>query len=510
MVRATGIPRRSALASAAVAWLCPAPTLPRWNAKRFEDVKGERHHEHGRDSRRASGDTCRDILAVLLVRTCTGGAGGAQDVSTEPYVTIQKSIAAGQHGTAVSGVHDQHQMVSLTTDVGGGSGTPGLAAFELARLQARAAGTAFFEYNWMRKLANEKRGASAWATEEQATKLRTMARQCTRLYERALSAAPTAFEKTRIAAEWMALNVSPSFEADSQALRGVLPADDSLPPADREAQSRQTVQFRDAVEKALHRGTQGAQLTPEARKDIVRLFPLEFEQFAGIGIPDAVVDDVVADLDAFLDVCLPLQYIEDAPVFGRTMRWYLWNALTRSLPDEIERAAIDEQVKAFGGVIRTEIDRALAHADLKPLGAEYEARWLRSYHRLKDNRWIPYYKRAIPGYRLDWMTANLKTRASEIGGKFPQEAARPDPWAKSSEERAREIEKARSGYAFALYIAAWTEFARWDGPIYLPVPDAMIWGTTGTLNDYDVYGFAVDDFVPLPPYPIKKYLSQED
>jgi hypothetical protein len=401
-------------------------------------------------------------------------------------------------------------MVSLATIVGGGSDAPGATASELVRLQARAAGTAFFEYDWKRKRDNEKRGGSAWAAEEQATRLRAMARQCTLLYEHAVGAAPTTCEKTRIAAEWMALNVYPSFEADSQTLRGVLPAGDSLPPGDREAQSRQIVQFRNAVEKALDRGTQGALLTPEAKKDIVRLFPLEFEQFAGIGIPDAIADGVVADLDAFLDVCLPLQYIEDAPVFGRTMRWYLWNALTRSLPDEVERAAIDEQVTAFGNVIRTEIDRALAHADLEPLGAEYEARWLRSYQRLKDNRWIPYYKRAIPGYRLDWMIAKLKARASETGAQFPQEAARPDPLAKSPEERTREIEKARSGYAFALYIAAWTEFARWDGPIWLPVPDGIIRGTTGTLNDYGVYGFAVDDLIPLPPYPMKKQLSQED
>ncbi|MBN2131824.1 MAG: hypothetical protein JW741_20150, partial [Sedimentisphaerales bacterium] len=187
----------------------------------------------------------------------------------------------------------------------------------------------------------------------------------------------------------MALNVYPYFEADSQMLRGVLPTGDSLRPADGEARSRQIVRFRNAVEEALNRGTQGAQLTPETRKTIVRQFSLEFEQFAGIGIPDAVADDVIADLDVFLDICLPLRYIEDLKVFGWTMRWCLWNALTRSLPDEVERAAIDEQVRAFGGAIRTEIDGALAYADLKPLGAEYEAKWLRSYHRLKDNRWIP-------------------------------------------------------------------------------------------------------------------------
>lgn len=519
------------------------------------------------------------FCAALLVRTCADAADGADDASIVPYAAIQRSVAAGQHATAVSSVHevlrrlsgsrdsrglerplvaltelaaqlrragavaeandcevailrcmneapvppavayavlkhallhDQYHMVTLTTNVGGGSGAPGFATFELVHLQARATGTAFFEYDWMRKRNNEKRGGSASATREQAAQLRTMARRCTRLYEHALSTAPTAFEKAGIAAEWMALNVYPLFEADSQVLRAVLPTGDSFRPADGEARSRQIVQFRNAVEEALNRGTQGAQLTPEVRKDIVRLFPLEFEQFAGIAIPDAVADDVIADLDAFLDICLPLRYVEDATVFGQTMRWYLWNALTRSLPDEVERAAIDEQVRAFGSAIRTEIDRALAHADLKALGAEYEAKWLRSYHRLKDNRWIPYYKRAIPGYRLDWMTANLRASASETRVKFPREAARPDPWAKSPEEKTRAIEKAHSGYAFALYVIAWKEFARWDGPIYLPLPDAMIGGSTATLNDYGVYGFAVDDLIPLPPYPIKRQLSQEE
>ncbi|MBN2132170.1 MAG: hypothetical protein JW741_21905, partial [Sedimentisphaerales bacterium] len=202
--------------------------------------------------------------------------------------------------------------------------------------------------------------------------------------------------------------------------------------------------------------------------------------------------------------------IEDLKVFGWTMRWCLWNALTRSLPDDVERAAIDEQVRAFGGAIRTEIDGALAYADLKPLGAEYEAKWLRSYHRLKDNRWIPYYKRVIPGYRLDYMMASFTASASEMRVRVPRVAAAAHRRAKSPEEKAREIEESRSGYAFALYVAAWTEFARWDGPIYLPVPGAMIGGATATLNDYGVYGFAVDDLIPLPPYPIKKYLSQEE
>ncbi|MBN2131825.1 MAG: hypothetical protein JW741_20155 [Sedimentisphaerales bacterium] len=210
------------------------------------------------------------FCAALLVRTCAGAADGGEDISIVPYAAIQSSIAAGQHATAVSSVHevlrrlsgsqdsrglerplvmltglaaqlrragavaeandcevailrcmneapvppavayvvlqhallhDQYQMVTLTTDVGGGSGRPGFVTSELVHLQARGAGTAFREYDWMRKRDAEKRGQSGWPTREQAAQLRTTARRCTRLYEHALSTAPTAFEKAGIVAE---------------------------------------------------------------------------------------------------------------------------------------------------------------------------------------------------------------------------------------------------------------------------------------------------------------------
>ncbi len=327
--------------------------------------------------------------------------------------------------------------------------------FALLHLRARA-----MKHTCLRYATQIKRLPKGPGPEQKA-QLRAYSTKCTKGYEEALAAGQTAYEKACLAAEWWGdVYTNTKFDrvaGNSAVLRTMAPH--ALAPKidaqQKETIRRQTMLFRGCFRGLLDVAKSTCEWSAKQKCAFTDSLGKEFASLAVIGVPDDVLADILRDLPAFVCSYMPVPTSAEKPVsYRNTMRWYLWKALTHIPPDATERRAIDSQYREHSTRIVAELRRVMNFPRLKPDAEDCAKRFLAAYELSRDNRFIPYGKRAVHKYEIRKADDVLNEQLRQAGNNLRREA-RELADAKASDE---EYEMRRKRYSNMIY--AWLFRAR--------------------------------------------------
>ncbi len=357
------------------------------------------------------------------------------------------------------------------------------------RLVAQAAGMEFLRY-----AVGDLRERTPY--EQRLVQYRSLAPVCTTHYEAAARDWPEEdrYAQAQLADEWWAFKGTyDTFSSDSPLLRRLLPTHPEYQSrVSGEVLARQAEHFRKAVEKALEEGKQGQLLAPSTRQVIVGSLVAEFKVYARIGIPDAVFDGMIRDVPFLFDEGLPMTLFEKMSRIEEvreTFQWYLWVAIITKLPDEEEKREIEKQLGYLNKIITDRTRDFEIPAEYRSYFDDFVQRWQSMYPRFRDNRFVPYFKRALAPYRFHSICAKLEQYLKERRGNLEDEIARL-AWQPSrdtkKEDKMPNIYK-RQGRTTLIDI--FVQYAAYDRPVGKPLPDKVFYQDAGTVNEYSVLAF---------------------
>lgn len=325
--------------------------------------------------------------------------------------------------------------------------------------------------------------------------LKEIARVCTDHYEAAVSQAPDQYIRTRIACGWLSMigHYRGNFGVDSALLRRQFPTHPAFKcTASPESIHAQAERFRAATRAAMESGEQGQLFDEESRERIVDAYAKQFEEYARIGIPDCVVDRIVKDVAFFFDRGLPIGRIkaldmtrleELAPMF----KWYLWRAILCDMPDEVEQEQIQVQVARIAKCCRDALaDPNLPEELLRSVDASME-KFRRQHVELRDNRFVPYFKRVLSGNRFDKSVALLVDGCKDMRANAQDLAGR-----RLDRDLGRErsfIEAFIQNYGRGAFLNVLNAYSGWDRSLRNPLPDWIIGADSSEVNDYGIFTF---------------------
>lgn len=406
---------------------------------------------------------------------------GLPEAAGSAYATIERAFIRGQY-----------QLVIRSASVRRPSGVMAFDNFGFLCLRARAAGAQYWEYEEAIRTGGKNAA-------QDAAQMRSLALACVSAYEAAYSKAPTSYEKAQLSAAWWGLRANARFEADSRLLRDEFPFPSAVPPVSAERLDAQSELFRAAALRALDAGHDGQRLSPATRKEFSTAWAADFRILAHMGPPQELVEDVVRGLPVFCDIGLD-GINGEGPVLGATMRWYLWLALTQPMPDEVERAAIDAQVREVAGFVEHNFDEALANPRLIPFASKEAASLLRTYETTKDNRLFPSFKRVLLPHEYARLRRKLNEAVARVTASFREEvgALERKPAAERDDATYKRLQDL---YVYTLRVALLQELTYFDRPMLRRhLPDSRITTCYGQMNRHNVYVFVVGKWMPFPDY----------
>lgn len=316
---------------------------------------------------------------------------------------------------------------------------------------------------------------------------RDLSKKCTAHYENAVKQAPSQYLRSQLANAWFALGSRSDFNVDSPLLKTQLSIA-SLNVSDHATIKEQTRLFRAELRKAMASGKQSSVISEESRNTIADALSLEFESFARVGIPDSIFQSILRDMYFFFDEGLPMFFVRQAHEIRElrpTLRWYLWYAIIEPIPSDFERKVIESQIRYM---VRTSFDPD----DSVPLSGEYKTRlskgmapWLELFGRLRDNRFVPYFKQACVPHLFSLSCQSLQKDALQQLDRLIKQL-----------DLLREQDASNVDYqrlfdttVFFSTVGVYANYLAWDRPAFKFLPDRSFASDSGTMNKYNVYTF---------------------
>lgn len=349
--------------------------------------------------------------------------------------------------------------------------------YEIQRILGRAFATCFKT----KAYGDLKYDNSTFISKSEVSKI------CTMHYENAVKLAYNQYLRSQLANEWFCLAARSDFSADSQLLKKQLSFNDMEIENDT-AIARQVSVFTSELQKAMRAGKQSSILSEESQDIIAACLSREFETFAKIGIPGRVFQDLVEDMWFFFDEGLPLYFIKQASRIAElrnTLRWYLWYSIIQPLPNEFEEKVIDYQVEYFANKSLDFNDTTQVLSEYKTVLSRRISMWKELFLRLKDNRFVPYYKEGYGPYLFGISCSDFEKHCMEQAGNLSKKL---DAAKKRIVENARYAEVLEQMCFFAV-VNIYTSYLIIDRPATKFLPDNVMGRDSGTMNEYYVYTF---------------------
>jgi len=431
------------------------------------------------------------LLCVALLQSALGGGS-----STADYSVLMEAFCHGKLEHVIGSI-DEMQMRGSS---------PG---YRLLHLRARAAGERFLQHFADREMSGRA------LTQVERTELNELADRCTRAFEAAFSSAPSRYEQARLAAEWWNYRSRPKFSADSNRMREGFP--DRLGASAESLRAKidtQACAFQETFRSLLDACGRSAEWPGQTKDEFADSMAGEFRQLAVVDIPDAVFLDLLRDMRAFVLDYMPLpEGVGNNPVqYKETMRWHVWNALMCRLPDETERQAIDGQVTQSTAIMKDQIDSMMEAAGLESSGDAYAVRFLSTYEKLKDNRFIPYFKRTVPEHEVNRGRAELNEQLRQHVESWKRQIAAMEPLSRESHVSGQRVSGGQgdinerknlaANYTRTLYALVFCNATLTSRPaVYGTLPEEFVMLSRATLNENWVWCFTVQKVVPFDALP---------
>ncbi|MEN8127709.1 MAG: hypothetical protein ABFR90_07870 [Planctomycetota bacterium] len=344
-----------------------------------------------------------------------------------------------------------------------------------------------------------------WPTTKEAVQLRNLAKRCTNNYEHAYRKSETKFDKIRIASQWLNLLAQRYYDADSQLLRkGTML---NIKPS--ECEYSQIESQIDLFRKTLRKSLDEIHMSQDKIDVMVEPLALLFAKVAVIGIPENVFEDTLRDLPAFCKYTMPFVSGSNKKMFT-SFQWYLWSAIITPLPDAIEREVIDSQVDELSKLIENQLDAVITqHPRLKPAGEKHTELFRNSYKSNKDNRFVPYYKKAMLPCQFKLAMEKIKNEWDERKRSLGSVASNYNHEKDTSPEETY-IELRRS-YITALLLTFYHEICYQGSPSYNHLPKKIVLGyRSGLRGDLEgdlFFVHSISEYKSFPQYPWKKRMT---
>ena len=410
---------------------------------------------------------CEAIMLRLLLR-------GPRD-EQKSYSLVQRALYRGQIDFVIDYGREMRDL-----------------SWRLHALVARALADEFLfgESNRMR---------STMTTDERTEKLKQISRECTDHYEAAVSQVPGQYEKTQLAYQWLSVKGSFStFSADSPLMTRQFPnhALFKCTAAVEEHVQAQAGRIRAAVRHAIESGRQSQQFADATRNEIARSFEEEFKIYAKIDIPEHVLDCIIRDIPFFFDRGMPMELIEDRAgsdlrELAGMFKWYLWQAIILPVPDDYEQSRIEEQV---AGLAKRCIDQLTDPNVPEECVAAVRLKmdqWKAMYRELKENRFVPYFKRPLTRYRQELVDSALARGLTNTKNdlKGPATLAR-----QNGIYSVADISKQS---AFSILVLVVSDYTYYDRPSKTHLPGEVFHDDSGTLNKYLIGAWIPGQGIPF-------------
>ncbi len=314
-----------------------------------------------------------------------------------------------------------------------------------------------------------------------------LAKICTIHYENAIKLAPSQYLRSQLANAWLTLAARSDFGVDSQLLRKQLSLI-NMEIKDHTAIEKQTALFASELKKAMRVGKQSSMLNEGTQDLIANSLVKEFTLFARVGIPELVLRDVLKDMWFFFDEGLPMYFIRQISEIRKlrnTLRWYLWYSIIQSLPNGFEQKVVNYQVEYFA-------NKSLDFSNTPQVPDEYKvvlskkiSIWKDLFLRLKDNRFVPYYKQGYTPYIFGHCCLGLqKDRLKKVEHLLRMMNTVKDR-GREKREYARMFEQMSRSAIIDLHM----NYTCLDRPAVKFLPDDVIGRDSGTMNEYYIYTF---------------------
>ncbi|MHC4745464.1 MAG: hypothetical protein ACYS8Z_26415, partial [Planctomycetota bacterium] len=393
--------------------------------------------------------------------------------------------------------------------------------YRFALLRARCAKVLFLLYA-------RRASPLGWPSEAEGAEMRRLARQATSAYEEAFRLADSDFERACVYARWHELHAMRRFEADSLLLRTGSPFERSDGPADQRL-SKQAVLLRKATAQALDSlRVSGKPLEEGARQEFLDVFIDEYRKLGRMGVPDAVFNELLEDVAAFLQKAIHPRVLANPGGNNVTIRYHIWYALTGPRPDEIDAEFIDRQTGTVAQYLRDAFAGSLpAHED------EMSSIFRDVVELERGNRFIPGLKRPLWPY--EWYEARHKYDKSIVVEVLEQidksisriidnenrmlsrmsRVRRSRTFEEVEKERVdleKKLEERTVSSMRSLAAQLMSELNTYQRIMRFHQPaGTLVGGFSGTgHDDSGIMVYTAKDSGPVPPYPWKKVITPVD
>lgn len=343
-----------------------------------------------------------------------------------------------------------------------------------------------------------------WLSAKRARAFRRLACNTTRAFEFALDAAPSEFEKVRLAAHWSTLIAHSQFDCDSPIMRQPL-----IDAGGGDASPAAMQAFRGAVRRAVN-AVAGKQGWAEEQANVaIEGSVAAFKWWLGFDPPKAVVGDVTRDAPAFIAAAFGQFVPSHSPgSLELTMRWYLWQAGVHKDPSPAERRVIDRQTHQFATAVRGYLNLIAREVD-DGIAVSYRDRFIEVYEAHRDNRFFPYFRHAkAPRLWADMHKTQARTSA-DLVKRF--KAAPPQVAPRPMDQLAAEAKQHAIVFCQAMMSDLWFAFSADDRPWRLvQLPDAVIYSCGGYLYESGVYVFDIGGTRRPEPFQPNKGLTRAE
>jgi len=414
--------------------------------------------------------------AVLhMTRTCVGAI---PDLDTR-YRVLLRTFYRGKY-----------ELVATVAQAATAQATQQEMRYRLSRLRARAMAAMYW------RMYDQKNLNDRSPTAEEAAALRDVSRRCTRAYEDILQESPDPLAKVRAAAEWWCLNANRYFKADSLALRAVLrPSEATAATQSAASIDAMTAQWRRHIDTLLDKAAIAGQTGPQQRTLAREALTQEFKALASLGLGQWMLDSLLPDMASFLGEGFPLAGQPSDETLERTLRWYLWIAVVRELPDEIERQQIQQQVESLARVLEEELGSVFGMSPEDPLSAKvYADRIRNSYKQWVNRPFLPFYRRALLAHEMTGAISALRKKAKGLAQAFDEAQRR-------GSRRPEVLRSRRQLYLDTAYALTLHLYLYYDKPLArYHMRDRRVTYSRGSVDMSGPYRMSIGAVASLPDY----------
>jgi hypothetical protein len=415
------------------------------------------------------------VVCGIMVQVTVGGTSGDGE-----YDDLMATFCRGKLTEVIDNIQEKKES---------GSGTSN----RFLRLLARATGERYLRYYHLGQLD----GKSMSSVER--TKLNQLARSCTESYELAVLGSSRNYDKACLAAQWWTLYMHPRFNADSKIIRRHTIAGLQKRQRLQRKINCQAAQFKSAFCALLHEAKSTQKWSLHNKEALCDMADKIFREFAIIDIPSDVFEVLLSDLPFFVCTFMPaIDPSKKAEIAQNTLSWYIWNALTVTLPDTIERQFIEKQVHEWAEGIEHNIHSLTVHPHFETAGSEYAKRFLKCYEQAKNNRFVPYFKRVLLDYQMQRSERTWASTYKDILSGWKRNLTEIESLP-TKQEKDKEYIQQHKAHAWLIYAFRFDRFAQHCFPTRLTdLPGKTNSMAEGELNENLFWVFVVTKVEPRP------------